>query len=821
MNPEFLSLETDNAQLVFARRGDVWTWAHLGASGCDPAECAALAVSRPPRHHHCPCGSRETYPAFGSERGQNAADLGNARGGLQVRHADGDVSVQWRCRDCSYLQNSDATEVESESRKSGCRKSELRLTYADCAHPSFTAVQHFVAHPDCDVFETWVELRHDESGPVEISRMASFCLESAGLSERFHLLSLSGAWAAEANVAEEELPRGREVVLGARSGVHDSWENFQGFMISVGDAPATEESGRVFAGALCWSGAWETRLRHEWSHELHVSSGVANLSGPYVLEPGRTLTLPKFVFTWSERGKGAASRALHRWARRHLMPHGDAPRRIVINSWEALRFDLSEERLVRMMDGAKALGAECLVVDDGWFGRGAFARNDTGHGLGDWTPDPKKFPRGLSPLAAEAKKRGLSLGLWFEPEMADVESELLRDHPDWALRENGRPLRRQRGGGQVVLDMANPAVRDWLFDRIDAVIRSVPGLSYVKWDANAEIANFASPWLSGCVSAPGSAGSQPATGGAASRRASSRIAARPEAAPPIASRQGNLWFDYTAGLYDLMARLRAAHPRVVFQSCASGGGRADFGALAFADEFWASDNTGAQQRVLIQHGWSHFFPACAVAAHVTTSPNKHVRRVSSLRYRFDVAFTGRLGIELRPEELTAEETEYARRRVAEYKRLRSVVQGGDLYRLHAPREGGYGALAIVAPDRRRAVISVVGLSRHASDGRLAPLRVPGLDPEARYRVRELGIPGSAGIEGVRLMSAACSSRRGETPRLPCPQAGSPRSQDSHIDFSGKAFSGAVIAAAGLPFDLKSGDDSFVLELSATNQGTHK
>ena len=759
MKTETLSLETQNAQLVLARRGDVWTWAHLGANGCDAAECAALAAARPPRHHHCPCGSLETYPAFGSERGQNAADLGNARGGLQVRHADGDVSVQWVCKDCSYLQNSDATEVESESRKSGCRKSELRLTYADCAHPSFTAVQHFVAHPDCDVFETWVELRHDEPGPVEVSRMASFCYESAGLGERFHLLSLSGAWSAEANVEEQELLRGREVVLGARSGVHDSWENAQGFMLSVGDVPATEEHGRVLAGALCWSGAWEMRFRHEWSHELCVSAGVANLSGPYVLEPGRTLALPRFVFTWSERGKGTGSRALHRWARHHLMPHGEAPRRIVVNSWEALRFDLSEDRLVQMMDGAKALGAECFVIDDGWFGRGAFARNDAGHGLGDWTPDPKKFPRGLAPLAAEAKKRGLSLGLWFEPEMADLESELLHDHPDWALREQGRPVRRQRGGDQVVLDMTNGAVRDWLFERIDEVIRSVPGLSYVKWDANAEIANFASPQLG------------------------------PE-------RQGNLWFDYTAGLYDLMARLRAAHPHVVFQSCASGGGRADFGALAFTDEFWASDNTGAQQRVVIQHGWSHFFPACAVAAHVTTSPNKHVRRVSSLKYRFDVAFTGRLGIELRPEELTAEEIAYALRRVAEYKRLRPVIQGGDFYRLHAPKEGGYGALAIVAQDRRRAVVSVVGLSRPASDGRLSPLRIPGINPAARYRVRELGL-------------AATTIQRSNDQTI------------HHIAFSGNVFTGATLAASGIPFDLQPGDDSFVLELSATNKGVHK
>ena len=730
-----LSLETPNAQLVLALRGGVWTFAHVGARGGDAGQIAALAAARPWGCNHCAKGAAETYPAFGSSRGGIGNEQANARGALQVRHADGDVSVDWRCVGTREIPEA-----------AGARHIALELT--DRAHPSFRAVQHFLAWNDCDVFETWVELSHGESGPVALSRMDSFCLEATGLGERFHLLSLSGQWANEANVAENELLRGREVVLGARSGVHDAWENAPAFMLSVGPAPAGEESGTVLAGALCWSGAWETRIRHEWSHELRLSAGAANLSGPYVLEPGRILALPKFVFTWSERGKGHASRSLHAWARCHLMPHGAAPRPVVFNSWEGARFDLSEKRLVAMMDGAKALGAECFVIDDGWFGRGAFARNDDRRGLGDWTHDSAKFPGGLAPLASEAKKRGLRLGLWFEPEMADVESELLRAHPDWALQAPGRPLRRQRGGGQVALDLPNPVVRDAVFFAIDAAIRAVPGLAYVKLDANADIANFASPWLG------------------------------PE-------RQGNLWFDYATGFYEILARLRAAHPRILFQACASGGGRADFGALAFADEFWASDNTGAQQRVAIQWGWSLFHPACAVAAHVTSSPNPHTRRPSSLKYRFDAAFSGRLGIELRPEELTAAETAFARRCVSDYKRLRPVIQGGDLYRLASPCEGDHAALAFFSPDRRRAVVAVCGLSRRASDGRLAPLRLPGLDPEARYRIREINL---------------------EEPR-----------KGLHTAFSGKAFSGSALAAAGLPFDLGPGDDSFVLELSATQQ----
>ena len=728
-----VSLETPSSQLVLARRGEVWTLAHLGARGPRPEDCVRLAAARPYAGNHCAAGTMETYPAFGSSRGQEGCFLGDARGALQARHADGDASLDWTC--------------VGTVRSDGGRH--LAIAYADRAHPSFRAVQHFIAHSDCDVFETWVELRHAEEGPVALSRMDSFALAATGLGDRFHLLSLSGQWANEANVVEDELPRGREAVLGARSGVHDAWENAPAFFLSVGPSPAQEECGRVLAGALCWSGAWEMRIRHEWSHELRLSAGPANLSGPYVLEPGRTLALPKFVFSWSEAGKGPASRALHRWARLHLLPHGGSTRKIVFNSWEGVRFDLSERRILAMMDGARALGAELFVVDDGWFGRGRFARNDAGRGLGDWVEDPDKLPHGLAHLAREAKRRGLAFGLWFEPEMADLDSELLRAHPDWALQEAGRPLRRQRGGGQVVLDLANPAVRDAVFASVDAAIRAIPGLAYVKLDANAEIANVGSPYLG-------------------------------------PDRQGNLWFDYAAGLYELLGRLRASHPSLVFQACASGGGRAEFGALAFADEFWASDNTAAQQRVLIQWGWSQFLPADAMAAHVTAVPNRQTRRSAPLKFRFDVAFSGRLGFELRPEELSSAETAFARRCVAAYKRLRPVIQGGDLYRLASPYEGDHAALLFVAPDRRRAVVTVCGLSRRANDGRLAPLRLVGLDPALDYRVREINLD--------------------EAGRGP------------HVALSGASVGGAALIASGISFDLGPGDDSFVLELRAQARG---
>ena len=728
----FISLETPGTQLVLARRGDIWTFAHLGAK-CAPADAAALAAKRPFRDDALGACTMETYPAFGCDRDSKTHEWCEKRGALQVRHSDGDESVRWRCVSARDL-----------PAPNGARHIAIEL--ADQKHDSFRAVQHFIAWGDCDVVETWVEIRNGEPGAVALSRMYSFCLETTGLAEKFHLMSLSGIWASEATVAESEIALGQETVLGARSGVRDAWENNPAFFLSLGDR-ATENTGRVLAGALCWSGAWEIRAQHAFTHELKLTAGVANLTGPYVLDSGASITLPKFVFSWSGAGKGAASRALHRWARQHRMPH-PGTRDVLLNAWEGAYFDFDEAKLLDMMDGTKTLGGELFVVDDGWFGRGKFARNDDRVGLGDWFVNHEKLPRGMDFLAREAKRRGLKFGLWFEPEMATMKSDLLVAHPDWFLQESGRPARCGRGGGQVVLDMTNPAVRDEVFRMIDQTIRETKDLAYIKWDANCDINNAGSPYLG------------------------------PE-------RQGNLWFDYTTGVYELFARLRAAHPHIVFQACSSGGAHCEYGFLEHADEFWGSDDSCAQQRVFIQWGEGQFYPACAMAAHVTAVPNHQTGRDASLKFRFDVAMSGRLGFELHPKNMKPEEVEFARRGVEAYKRLRPVVQLGDLYRLASPYEGDHAALMFVSGDKRRAAVMVYGLGRQLKHGRPAPLLLDGLDPEKRYRIEEINLvePG----KGL------------------------------HVDISGKTIGGAALAAAGIAFDLAPGDDSFVLELTAVGR----
>ena len=722
-----ICLETPSSALVLARSGELWQLVHLGPKGAAAEDFAILAQGRRCIDNASGKASLESYPAFGTARGA----FGEKRGAMQVTHADGDATLQW-------------TSAAAEEIPEGALSRHVALTLADEKHPGFRVVQHFRAWADCDVFETWVEVRNGEDGPAKLSRMDSFCLQMPGLAERFYMTSLAGYWANEANMAESEVAYGQTAVVGARSGVRDAWENNPAVFVSFG-APAREDCGRVFAGALCWSGAWEMRVRHSQTHELQISAGAANVSGPYVLDAGASIELPKFAFVWSESGKGHASRALHAWARAHVMPHGRALRDVLLNSWEGAYMDFDEKVLTDMMDGVKELGGELFVIDDGWFGRGEFLRSDDTRGLGDWFWSKEKLPKGLSYLCKEARRRGLKLGLWFEPEMGNTRSELLRDHPDWALQVSGRPLRKGRGDDQVVLDMANPAVQDEIFRRIDETIRSAGGLAYIKWDANADIMDAGSPYLG-----PG--------------------------------KQGNLWFDYTRGVYSLFERLRKAHPQIVFQACSSGGAHCEYGFLGFADEFWGSDNSCAQHRVFIQWGESQFYPASAMAAHVTASPNHPTHRTASLKFRSDVAMSGRLGFELHPKNMTEEEIDFARRGVAAYKRLRAVIQQGSLYRLASPYETDHAALCYVGEDRKRAVAFVYGVGRRDRNGAPETLRIPGLDPARRYRVREINLP----KEGEGL----------------------------HIDVSGKTFGADALAAAGIPFRLDYGDDSLVVEFEA-------
>ena len=665
-----------------------------------------------------------SYLAFGQLIPQGQQEIVK-HAGLQAIHANGAVTLRLK------------EVAREELTEAGARHVVVRQR--DEYHP-FEVVRHVRAWDDCDAVETWCEIRHDEKAPVRLVQMDSLAIQYPFGAKTVKVLSLTGKWAEEANVHEAPVVPGQIVTLLSRAGTRDAWESNAAMMVSFGD-DVDEKRGEVLGVALEWTGTTSRRVRRAWDRkEVEIFAGVDNETGPYTLDPGVTLVTPKAIVVKSAKGRGEVSRQFHRWARNHLMPHGRDLHPVLLNSWEGSYFSFTEKTLTDMMDGVKAMGGEMFVLDDGWFGRGRYARDDKNRdkvGLGDWFVNPEKLPRGLGYLADECAKRGLKFGLWVEPEMVNVRSWLAEEHPEWLLREEGRPLALGRGGTQTVLDYTNPDVRTRIFSDLDKVYSSIPTLAYIKWDANQNIVNPGSTHLP-------------------------------------ADRQSNLWFDYTIGLYDLLAKFQVKRPHVMVQACASGGGHMDFGFLRYADEFWTSDNTDPLCRVFMQWGALQFYPACAMACHVTASPNHITKRVTPLKYRFDVAMTGRLGFELHPKDLSAAEIAFSKAAVADYKRIRPTVQQGDVYRLVSPYEKPYAALMYVNEDSSHAAVFVLALDKEvASSGKLC---LDGLDSRSSYRVSELT------VEGERQPS------------------------------DGKLLKGEVLMADGLAFSLSGAYDSAVLEL---------
>lgn len=713
-----LVLKTNKTMLYFKRLGDIWTMpyfgspvkntdhidANIGLQYYDEKTYTFKDWKQLFGNYGYSLGKStlETYPAYGSNQSNynDKKSLLNGHGGVQAIHADGECSIQWKVV---------GTEVSKE--KDGSEHLVIKLK--DKAY-NFYATQHYVTRPKCDVVETWVELKNKEEGPVRLARMDSFAFEFIGLSKDCYVTSLTGSWGNEANLSEGKLENGQSIVLSSNSGIHDAWGNSPFFMVTYGKA--TETTGRVFGATLVWSGVWKGQIARKFNDQVEIYVGVDNMSGAYVLDSGKSIVLPTVVFTYSDEGKGEISRRMHRWARTYRLPNRDKVRDVLLNSWEGAYFDFNEQTLTDMMDGVKELGGEMFVIDDGWFGEGEFARNHDRVGLADWCWNFEKLPRGINYLVKEAKKRGLKLGLWFEPEMANTASAFVKKHPEWILFERKRMLREGRGGTQVVLDMTNPEVREAIFKQICKVLDDAKGLSYIKWDANAEIMNPGSAYLP-------------------------------------ADKQSNFWFEFQKGSYELFSMVRKRYPKVVIQACASGGGRAELGALGYADEFWASDNTDARQRIFIQWGQQQYCPASAMACHVTVVPSHQTRRVTPLKYRFDVAMSGRLGFELHPKNMTAEEVEFAKKAVAEYKTFREVVQHGDLYRLASPYENDYASIMYTTEDKKKAVVFVWGLNRLCSGNFPAPIFLDGLDESLVYSIREinkLGDHSHSFIDGQKL-----------------------------------------------------------------------
>jgi alpha-galactosidase len=593
---------------------------------------------------------------------------------LQVVHADGNTSTDLRFENVTQT---------NESPDVTLTKIELR----DPAYPLAVTI-FFRAHRDEDLIEQWEEIRHQESAPVILERFAS---SSLLLTTNVWLTHFFGDWAKEMiSPITEKITPGTKI-LDSKIGVRASQFQNPNFILALNGA-ATETNGAVLAGSLAWSGSFQFAFDDN-NENVRALCGINPFASEYHLKPDEIFTTPRMIWVWSANGLGDMSRKLHRWARDFGIRDGHKTRAVLLNNWEATGFNFDFNRIVGLYDPAREIGTELFLLDDGWFGN-AFPRVNDRAGLGDWQPNKKRLPDGLAPLAAAAVQRGLRFGIWMEPEMVNPNSKLFHAHPDWVIRQPKRELELQRH--QLVLDLTRPEVQQFEWNVISNIL-SVPDITYAKWDCNRYLTQPGSSYL----------------------------------AP---DRQSHLWIDYVNALYALMDKTAKTFPDTELMLCSGGGGRADYGALKYFQEFWPSDNTDPTVRVLMQWDYSYFFPVMAMASHVTHWGNR------PLHFACSVAMSARFGMDLDLNKLSADDKKICAGAIAACKKIRDVVSFGDLYRLEDPHETFRGAINYVSPDKTRAVVFAFQLK----DGENVPVRPQGLDPAKNYTVHELNpAPGRA------------------------------------------------------------------------------
>ena len=568
------------------------------------------------------------------------------------------------------------------------------VTLKDRVYPLSIKVNYRTYDGD-NVIETWTETVNGEKGAVKLRRF-----DSGYLPVRYGdvwLSSLYGGWANEGRVEQAPLLHGMKVIKN-KDGVRNSHTAHSEIMLSL-DGKPRENEGRVIGAALEYSGNYELRLDTDPGIYHHVFAGINPDNSEYVLEKGDTFTTPPLALTFSDEGLSGASRNFHSWARKHRIAHGTQTRPILLNSWEGVYFDINEEGMEAMMKDISDMGGELFVMDDGWFGV-KYPRNNDSSSLGDWTVDTNKLPGGIDALIESAKRHNIKFGIWIEPEMTNSISELYEQHLEYVIKAPGREPVKGRGGTQLVLDMSNPKVQDLVFNVVDTLLTKHPEIAYIKWDANAPIMEHGSQYLKN-------------------------------------DRQSHLYHAYHEGFAKTLDRIRAKYPDVIIQACASGGGRANYGVLPWFDEFWVSDNTDALQRVYMQWGTSYFFPAVAMGSHISAAPNHQTFRTIPLKYRTDVAMSGRLGMEIQPKNMTEEEKEFAHQAIENYKTIRPVVQQGDIYRLLSPYDHkGAASMMYVSPDKNDAVFYWWKTETFVGQ-QLPRVKMAGLDPDRKYVVTEL------------------------------------------------------------------------------------
>ena len=641
--------------------------------------------------------------AYGTAGGRNFRSPA-----LRVTHADGDLNTELRY--VSYRVNRPGDDVVETTVVTKDPKTGLVVNLV------------YTAYGEENVILSHSEIENRTGGPIVLHEFYSSALPLRA--SKYLLTHFYGSWAREMQVDHTLLTHGIKSIE-SRKGVRTTHTENPSFLLSLDTGSFDENYGEVIAGALAWSGNFRLQFELDEFNVLTVLGGINPYASAYPLAKGERFVTPDMIYTYSFQGAGGASRNLHAWARNHGLYSGGRGCPTLLNSWEGAYFDFDARTLTGMIDDAASLGLEMFVLDDGWFGN-RYPRDNASQGLGDWQVNRKKLPEGIDYIADYAHSKGLKFGIWIEPEMVSPKSDLAHEHPEWVVKAKDREVPTIRN--QWLLDLTNPAVQDFVFGVFDRTMQLSPKIDYIKWDANRHAESIGSAWL-------------------------------PE------EEQSRFWIDYAQGFYRVLERIRAKYPCVLIQACASGGGRVEYGALRYFDEVWTSDNTEALSRTYIQYGTSLIYPAVVCGSHVSAVPNHQTGNITPLKFRFDLAASGRLGMELQPAQMSDAEQSFARKAIASYKQYRDLVFSGDLYRIASPYDpDGFYALMYVSKDRKRAVVFAYCI-RYQSRTLVPKFRLRGLDPDLNYRLSELNVSKSRFWGDGKILSGSMLAGEGINPPL--------------------------------------------------------
>ena len=526
----------------------------------------------------------------------------------------------------------------------------------------------------------------------------------------YDLIQLSGAWARERYPITSHLRPGIQSVESTRG---TSSHNHNPFIILK--RPSTDEkNGEAIGFSLVYSGNFLAQAEVDSWNVTRVTMGINPFAFSWKLESGESFQTPEAVVAYTDSGLNSLSHTFHKLYQKRLAKGywRDRPRPILINNWEATYFNFNEEKLLEIAKTAKNNGIELFVLDDGWFG----ARRHDRAGLGDWKPNTDILPDGITGLSEKIETLGLKFGLWFEPEMVNADSDLYRAHPDWIISTPDR--QKSQGRNQFVLNMGRRDVVEYLYDCMSTLLRDAK-ISYIKWDMNR------------CVTEPYS-----------------------NILP--SDRQGEMMHRHILGVYELYERLTSEFPHVLFESCASGGGRFDPGILHYAPQGWASDDTDAYERLKIQYSTTLCYPVSCIGAHVSIVPNHQVLRTTPLKTRANVACFGTFGYEMDLNRLNEQELADVRAQVEFMKKYREIIQFGDFYRLQSPYENNYAAWMSVSEDKKTAVVGSYKIFNEPNCP-FKRVKLEGLDPNTEYSVNGGEIHSGSELMNIGLVTTDSSS----------------------------------------------------------------